>query len=80
MEEFEELGLLPVHQQLFLICRGFNLEVIQYDEFDLFLEGGFHIHIEDKLLYKLSENGKVIGPFSDPIEMMTFISKSRQIE
>lgn len=78
MDEHEELSSLPIHQQLFLICRSFNLEVLEYNEHDLLLEGDFRIHIENQSLYKLIEKGKIIGPFDDPIEMMYFISQSSQ--
>ncbi len=61
---------------LLLVLHGMDIGIRQEQDQMVEVEKGFSIEVEGPSLYKLLQQGQVIGPFSDVVELCEFIKMS----
>ena len=53
--------------------QGYELEVLRVTDTAIFVSPAYEIELEDNCIFKLSDEGYVVGPFSDLNELCRFI-------
>jgi hypothetical protein len=63
------------HEILLSTIADYGFAIISDNGKHVVIEHGFSIEIEGENLWKLSEEGSVIAPFTDPYELCAFINR-----
>lgn len=61
---------------LLLVLHGMEIGILRQQGQLLEVEKGYSIEVEGPSLYKLLQQGRVIAPFSDVVELCEFIKMS----
>ena len=60
---------------LLLVLRGMEVEILKDNGKLVEVANGYTIEVESKSLYKLSHKNQVVAPFTDVVEMCSFIKR-----
>jgi hypothetical protein len=71
-----ENSAIDPHELLLFALEEYGIKVLSNDGKHVVLNNGYSIETEGADLWKLSEGGSVIGPFTDVDELCAFVQRS----
>lgn len=61
------------------LLKAAGLTILRQEGKYFDLDHGYRIEVENDQLFKLLHEGSVVGPFDDPVELISFVKMDMQL-